>query len=61
LKRVAIVEMWWNSKIKKEMNQSKKLQKQVRPGEVDEGNMEELQKMRTREILASQRLNEREA
>jgi hypothetical protein len=37
------------------------LWKEVRPGEVEEGQMEELRKMRRQERLASQRLSEREA
>jgi hypothetical protein len=37
------------------------LRKEVRPGEVEEIKMEELQKMRIQERLASQRLSEREA
>jgi hypothetical protein len=48
-------------KIKKEARQSKKLWKEVRPGEVEERQMEELWKMRRQERLASQRLSEREA
>jgi hypothetical protein len=36
LKRVTIVEKWWCSKIKKEARQSEKLQKEFRPGEVEE-------------------------
>jgi hypothetical protein len=41
--------------------QSEKLWKEVRPGEVEERQMEELWKMRRQERLASQRLSEREA
>jgi hypothetical protein len=47
-------------KIKKAARQSKKLRKEGRSGEVEERQMEELQKMRRQERLASQRLNERE-
>ena len=60
LKRASIFEKWWRSKIKKVGKQSKKLQKEFRPGEVEEGQMEELQKMRRHERMASQILNERE-
>jgi hypothetical protein len=46
LKRAAIVEKWWHNKIKKAVRQSEKLWKEVRPREVEERHMEELQKMR---------------
>jgi hypothetical protein len=36
------------------------LRKEVRPGEVDGSHMDEMLKMRRKEILASQRLSERE-
>jgi hypothetical protein len=42
LKRATIVEKWWHGKIKKAVKQSEKLWKEVRPGEVEEGQMEEL-------------------
>jgi hypothetical protein len=42
LKRSTIVEKWWRGKIKKVVKQSEKLWKEVRPGEVEEGQMEEL-------------------
>jgi hypothetical protein len=60
LKIVAIVEKWWCGKIKKEVKQSKKLWKEVGPGEFEEEQMEELENMRRQEIRDSQRLNERE-
>jgi len=59
LRRAAIVEKWWCKKIKKATRQSKKLRKEGRSGEVEKRQMEELQKMRRQERLASQRLNER--
>jgi hypothetical protein len=61
LKRAAIVEKWWHGKIKKGVKQSEKLWKEFRPREVEEGKMEELQKMIRQERLESQRLSEREA
>jgi hypothetical protein len=42
LKRVTIVEKWWCGKINKVVKQFKKLWKEVGPGEVEEGQMEEL-------------------
>jgi hypothetical protein len=60
LKRATIVEKWWHDKIKKEARQSETLRKEVKSGEVEERHMEYLQRMRRQEILASQRLNERE-
>jgi hypothetical protein len=61
LKRASIVEKWWHNKIKKATRQSENLRKEVRPGEVEERQMEELWKVRRQERLASQRLSEREA
>jgi hypothetical protein len=61
LKRAAIVEKWWHHMINKAPKQSEKLWKEVRPGEVEEGQIEDLRKMRIQEILASQILSEREA
>jgi hypothetical protein len=37
LKRATIFEKWWHDKIKKEVKQSEKLQKEVGPGEIEEG------------------------
>ena len=42
LKRATIVEKWWCGKIKKAVKNSEKLQKEVEPREVEEGQMEEL-------------------
>jgi hypothetical protein len=61
LKRVSIVDKWWCGNIKKAARQSENLRKEGGSGEVEERQMEELQKMRRQEQLVSQRLNKREA
>jgi hypothetical protein len=61
LKRATIIEKWWCGKIKKAARQSKKMRNKERSGEIEEKQMEELQRMKRQEQLASQRLNEREA
>jgi hypothetical protein len=61
LKRSTIVEKWWLENIKKAARQSEKLRKELRPGEGEERQIEELWKMRRQERLSSQRLSEREA
>jgi hypothetical protein len=61
LKRATIVEKWWCGKINKVVKQYEKLQKEVEPREIEEGQMEELRNIRRQERLASQRLNEKEA
>jgi hypothetical protein len=37
LKIASIIEKWWHGKIKKVVKQSEKLQKEFKPGEVEEG------------------------
>jgi hypothetical protein len=46
LKISTIVEKCWHDKINKAVKQSEKLWKEFKPGEVEEGEMEELGKMR---------------
>jgi hypothetical protein len=49
LKRATIVEKWWHGKIKKSTRQSEKLRKEGGSGEIEERQMEELQRMRRQE------------
>jgi hypothetical protein len=49
LKRATIVEKWWCDKIKKAARQSEKLRREGGSGEIEERQMEELQRMRRQE------------
>jgi hypothetical protein len=49
LKRATIVEKWWRGKIKKAARQSEKLRREGESGEIEERQMEELQRMRRQE------------
>jgi hypothetical protein len=49
LKRATIVEKWWHDKIKKAARQSEKLRREGESGEIEERQMEELQRMRRQE------------
>ena len=60
MKRATIVEKLWRGNINKLSKPSEQLWKELRPGELEEIQMEEVKNMRRQERLASQRLNERE-
>ena len=49
LKRDTIFEKWWCENIKKAARQSKKLRREGESGEIEERQMEELQRMRRQE------------